>query len=101
MSRKSKELAEVLVRTQANPSPETVTTFEYDGDGGRVMKTVTHPNDPNSDYVTIYLGHHYVCQGPTVESLACAKMVYANGQRVAMVQVDKSQQSHLFPPRLT
>ena len=89
------QLEAVLVPT-ATASDEVVTTFEYDGDGGRVRKTVSYPNDTDSDFVTIYVGRHYVCQGPTVESLACAKMIFAIGQRIAMVQVDHPTKTTFF-----
>ena len=81
-----RQLDEVLVRTQATPPAEVVTRFVYDGDGGRVLKQV-------DDWVTVYIGQHYVCQGTehavaNGDPLACAKLIFANGQRVAMVQVD-------------
>ncbi len=80
-----KQLEEVLVRTQANPPEEVGTSFVYDGDGGRVMKTVTSPSLP--DQLTVYIGKHYVCQGPNAQNLGCAKLIFANGQRIAMVEV--------------
>ena len=83
---KQDQLDEVLVRTQASPLDETVTTFVYDGNGERVMKTVTTPSHP--DQVTIYIGKHYVCQGTDVNNLSCAKFIFANGQRIAMAQVE-------------
>ena len=95
-SLKQGELEEVLVRTQSNPQQETVTEFVYDGDGGRVLKTVTHPTLP--PVVTVYIGQHYVCQGTDLENLSCAKMIFANGQRIAMVQVDNPTKVTYFHP---
>ena len=81
-----KRLDEFLVRTQASPPGGTVTTFVYDGEGNRVVKQV-------GDWVTVYIGQHYVCHGtPTAiqngDDLSCARLIWANGQRIAMVQVD-------------
>ncbi len=54
----------------------TTTTMVYDGDGGRVKKTV-------GGQTTTYIGKLYVCkQG------ACARMIFAGGQRVAMKQAN-------------
>ena len=78
-------LEQVLIRTQGPPPPNVVTTFVYDGEGNRVVKNV-------DGWVTVYIGQHYVCQGTedalnTGTSLSCVKMIFANGQRVAMVDV--------------
>ena len=82
---KQRQLDEVLVRTQAAPSDGTVTELVYDGEGNRVVKKV-------DGWVTVYVGQHYVCQGTEQAlnsggELACAKLIYGNGQRIAMEQV--------------
>ncbi len=81
---KQRELDEILIRTQSNPPTEVVTTFAYDGDGGRVIKKVSELGVVS---VTVYIGQHYVCQGPNAQNLGCAKLIFANGQRIAMVEV--------------
>ncbi|WP_447971237.1 LamG-like jellyroll fold domain-containing protein [Nitrospira sp. M1] len=58
------------------------TTLTYDGDGGRVKKTV---NDGSQEKETTYIGKLYVCDG-TATPLSCAKMIFAGSQRIAMVQ---------------
>ena len=64
------------------------TTFVYDGDGGRVKKTV---DDGTVVTETTYIGKLYVCSGPT--PLQCAKMIFAGGQRIASKQVTNSSSS--------
>ena len=93
-----KQLEEVLVLTQGNPPADVITTFVYDGDGGRVMKKV-------DGVVTVYIGQHYVCHGSEQavangNPLACAKVIFANGQRVAMVQVDTGNTSYFHQDHL-
>ena len=90
------QLDEVLVRTQAGPSDGTVTEFVYNGEGNRVVKKV-------DGWVTVYVGQHYVCQGTqqALDSggeLACAKLIYANGQRIAMEQVGGKGTTYLEVP---
>ena len=92
------QLDEVLVLTQGGPPADVITTFVYDGDGGRVMKKV-------DGLVTVYIGHHYVCHGSEQavtngDPLACAKVIFANGQRVAMVQVDTGNTSYFHQDHL-
>ena len=58
------------------------TTFVYDGDGGRVKKTV-------NGTTTVYIGQLYVC-----EDTACARLIYAGAQRVALVQVNNGATSY-------
>ncbi len=62
----------------------TTTTMLYDGDGGRVKKTV---NDGTLTTATTYIGQLYVCEG-IAAPLSCAKMVFAGDQRVAMKQTN-------------
>ena len=62
----------------------TTTTMLYDGDGGRVKKTVA---DGNMTTATTYIGKLYVCDG-TSAPLSCAKMIFSGGQRVAMKQAN-------------
>ena len=50
------------------------TDLVYDGDGGRVMKTV-------GGVSTIYVGKTYVC-----ENGLCSRMIFAGGQRVAEIE---------------
>ena len=64
------------------------TTFVYDGDGGRVKKTV-------QGTTTVYIGQLYVCT-----DTACAKLIYAGAQRVAMVQVGSGSTSYFHADRL-
>ena len=92
------QLDEVLVRTQAAPPDGTVTTFVYNGEGQRIIKQV-------EDWVTVYLGQDYVCHGTEHAvrnggDLACAKLIYANGQRVAMVQVDTGKTTYFHSDHL-
>ena len=63
------------------------TTFVYDGDGGRVKKT--------QGTTTVYIGQLYVCTGT-----ACAKLIYAGAQRVAMVQVNSGSTSYFHADHL-
>ncbi len=73
---------------------DQTTRFVYDGDGGRVKKIVgpTQVDNLTGDETTtesttvettttVYIGQLYVCEGTT-----CAKVIYAGGQRVALVQ---------------
>ncbi|GJL61396.1 MAG: hypothetical protein NPIRA04_00500 [Nitrospirales bacterium] len=60
------------------------TTLTYDGDGGRVKKTVT---GGGTDKTTTYIGKLYVCDG-TATPLSCAKMIFAGSQRIAMKQAN-------------
>ncbi len=62
----------------------TTTTMVYDGDGGRVKKTV---NDGVMTTLTTYIGKLYVCEGTTAP-LSCAKMIFASGKRIAMKQAN-------------
>ena len=64
------------------------TTFVYDGDGGRVKKTV-------QGTTTVYIGQLYVCVGT-----ACEKLIYAGTQRVAMVQVNGGSISYFHGDHL-
>ena len=64
------------------------TTFVYDGDGGRVKKTQVSTT-------TVYIGQLYVCKGT-----ACAKLIYAGAQRVAMVQVNSGSTSYFHADHL-
>ena len=64
------------------------TTFVYDGDGGRVKKTV-------QGTTTVYIGQLYVCT-----DTACAKLIYAGAQRVAMVQVGSGSASYFHADHL-
>ena len=64
------------------------TTFVYDGDGGRVKKTV-------QGRTKVYIGQLYVCTGT-----ACAKLIYAGAQRVAMVQVTSGSTSYFHADHL-
>ena len=66
------------------------TRFVYDGDGGRVKKTVS-----TAQNATVYIGQLYVCQGT-----ACAKLIYAGRQRVAMVQVGSGATSYFHGDHL-
>ena len=63
------------------------TTFVYDGDGGRVKKRVST--------TTVYIGQLYVCKGT-----ACARLIYAGAQRVAMVQVGSGSTSYFHADHL-
>ena len=58
------------------------------GDGGRVKKTV-------QGTTTVYIGQLYVCTGT-----ACAKLIYAGAQRVAMVQVGSGSTSYFHADHL-
>ena len=61
---------------------DATTTFGYDGDGGRVKKTVsTTQAGTTTTSTTVYIGQLYVCTGT-----ACAKLIYGGHQRVALVQ---------------
>ena len=53
------------------------TTFVYDGDGGRVKKTVTNGGTTTT---TTYVGKLYVCEGTS-----CSRLIYAGSQRIALV----------------
>ena len=64
------------------------TRFVYNGDGGRVKKTVsrTQLDDLTGESTlqastTVYVGQLLVCEGT-----ACAKQIYAGSQRIALVQ---------------
>ena len=70
----------------------TTTTFTYDGDGGRVSKTV---NDGSTSTTTIYIGKLYVCEGTS-----CARMIFAGGQRLAMQQVGTGSISYFHADHL-
>ena len=69
----------------------STTTMVYDGDGGRVKKTV---NDGSATTTTTYIGKLYVCEGSS-----CAKMIFSGSQRIAMKQaigtVDYFHPDHL------
>ncbi len=52
------------------------TTFVYDGDGGRVKKTVTSGSTTTT---TTYIGKLYVCEGTS-----CSRLIYAGNQRIAL-----------------
>ncbi|MGE0477197.1 MAG: FG-GAP-like repeat-containing protein, partial [Nitrospirales bacterium] len=69
------------------PGP-TTTTYVYDGDGGRVKKTV-------GSTMTTYIGKLYVCEGTS-----CAKMIFAGGQRIAIKQVNSGSTSYFHPDHL-
>ena len=56
------------------------TTFVYDGDGGRVKKTVT-----SGSTTTTYIGKLYVCEGTS-----CSRLIYAGTQRIALVPMPPS-----------
>ena len=58
------------------------TTFVYDGDGGRVKKTVTSGTTTTT---TTYVGKLYVCEGTS-----CSRLIYAGSQRIALVPVPPS-----------
>ena len=58
------------------------------GDGGRVKKTV-------QGTTTVYIGQLYVWTGT-----ACAKLIYAGAQRVAMVQVGSGSTSYFHADHL-
>ncbi len=66
----------------------TTTTFVYDGDGGRVKKTV-------GTATTTYIGKLYVCEGTS-----CAKMIFAGGSRIAMKQVTSGSTSYFHADHL-
>ena len=66
----------------------TPTTCVYDGDGGRVKKTV-------GTTTTTYIGKLYVCEGG-----GCAKLLYAGGQRIAIKQVSSGSISYFHPDHL-
>ncbi|MDT3777900.1 hypothetical protein PJI16_10065 [Nitrospira sp. MA-1] len=68
--------------------PGPTTTIVYDGDGGRVTKTV-------GTQTTTYIGKLYVCGGT-----ACAKMIFAGGQRIAIKQVGSGSTSYFHPDHL-
>ena len=78
------------------------TTFVYDGDGGRVKKSVsaTQLDDltgesPTSATTTVYIGKLLVC-----EASGCAKLIYAGAQRIAMVQVASGSTSYFHGDHL-
>lgn len=56
----------------------TVTAFQYDGDGGRVKKTV-------GGQTTVYIGDLAVCVSP-FSPMNCAKLIFAGNQRIALKQ---------------
>ena len=58
------------------------TTFVYDGDGGRVKKTVTSSSTTTT---TTYIGKLYVCEGTS-----CSRLIYAGNQRIALVPMPPS-----------
>ncbi len=58
------------------------TTFVYDGDGGRVKKTVTSGSTTTT---TTYIGKLYVCEGTS-----CSRLIYAGSQRIALVPMPPS-----------
>ncbi len=58
------------------------TTFVYDGDGGRVKKTVTSGSTTTT---TTYIGKLYVCEGTS-----CSRLIYAGNQRIALVPMPPS-----------
>ena len=58
------------------------TTFVYDGDGGRVKKTVT---SGSTTVTTVYIGKLYVCEGTS-----CSRLIYAGSQRIALVPMPPS-----------
>ena len=68
------------------------TTFVYDGDGGRVQKTVTQGG---STTTTTYIGKLYVCEGTS-----CAKLIFAGNQRIAMMQVASGSTSYFHADHL-
>ena len=77
------------------------TRFVYDGDGGRVKKTVSRTSvDDLTDTAhtqattTVYIGKLLVCEGTV-----CAKQIYAGSQRVALVQGSGST-SYFHPDHL-
>nr|MBA3966895.1 RHS repeat-associated core domain-containing protein [Nitrospirales bacterium] len=69
------------------PGP-TTNTIVYDGDGGRVTKTV-------GTQTTTYIWKLYVCGGT-----ACAKMIFGGGQRIAIKQVGSGSTSYFHPDHL-
>ena len=78
------------------------TTFVYDGDGGRVKKSVsaTQLDDltgesPTSAITTVYIGKLLVC-----EASGCAKLIYAGAQRVALVQMGSGTTSYFHGDHL-
>ena len=77
-------------------STTTTTTFAYDGDGGRVKKTV---DDGSLITWTTYIGKLYVCEG-TALPLSCAKMIFSGSQRIAIKQVDDGSTSYFHPDHL-
>ena len=58
------------------------TTFVYDGDGGRVKKTVTSGSTTTT---TVYIGKLYVCEGTS-----CSRLIYAGTQRIALMPMPPS-----------
>ena len=78
------------------------TTFVHDGDGGRVKKTVRTPQvdaetgeRSTSEVTTVYIGNLLVCQGQ-----ACARLIYAGDQRVALVQMTSGATSYFHGDHL-
>ena len=69
-------------------SSGTTTTFQYDGDGGRVQKTV-------GSTTTVYVGKLYVC-----ENGACTKMIFAGSQQVAEIEVNSGTTQYYHPDHL-
>ena len=72
------------------------TSFVYDGDGGRVKKTVSRTQGGTTqELTTVYIGKLLVCQGT-----ACAKLIYAGDERVAMEQVNNGSTSYFHQDHL-
>ncbi len=84
------------VASGGGSGPSTTTTFLYDGDGGRVKKTV---DDGSLITATTYIGKLYVCDG-TAPPLSCAKMIFSGSQRIALKQVDTGSISYFHPDHL-
>ncbi len=72
------------------------TTLHYDGDGGRVKKTV---DDGSLITWTTYIGKLYVCEG-TAPPLSCAKMIFSGSQRIAIKQVGSGSTSYFHSDHL-
>ena len=78
---------------------DTTTQLVYDGQGHRVKKTVsTAQTDEEtdetstSDVTTVSIGNWYVCEGK-----ACARVIYAGDQRIALVQEASGATSYFHP----
>ena len=74
----------------------TTTTMVYDGDGGRVKKTV---DDGSNITTTTYIGKLYVCEG-TAPTQSCARLIFSGDQRIAMKQVDTGKVSYFHADHL-